>query len=58
LADFWVPDDVESCDFHNLLVLGIPETSQNLMSFRQLLFFCFMGVEPREKSENPRNLPK
>jgi hypothetical protein len=38
LAPFWVPDDIESCNFQNLLVFGFPETSQSLMSFRQLLF--------------------
>ena len=26
---FWVPDDIESCNFQNLLVFGFPETSQN-----------------------------
>ena len=41
LADFWVPDDIESCTFQNLLVFRFPETSQNLMSFRQLLFSLF-----------------
>ena len=40
---FWVPDDIESCNFQNLLVFGFPETSQNLMSFRQLLFSLFHG---------------
>ena len=35
---FWVPDDIESCNFQNLLIFGFHETSQNLMSFRQLLF--------------------
>ena len=28
------------------------------MSFRQLLFSLFHGGDQREKSENPRNLPK
>ena len=54
LADFWVPDDIESCNFQNLLVFGFPETSQNLMSFRQLLFSLFHGGDQRKKSENPK----
>ena len=54
LADFWVPDDIESCNFQNLLVFGFPETSQNLMSFRQLLFSLFHGGDQREKSENSK----
>ena len=37
-----------------MFVFRFPETSQNLISFRQLLFLLFQ----REKSENPRNLPK
>ena len=55
---FWVPDDIESCNFQNLLIFGFHETSQNLMSFRQLLFLLFHGGDQREKSENLRNLPK
>ena len=31
LADFWVPHEIESCNFQNLLVFGFPETSQNLI---------------------------
>jgi hypothetical protein len=58
LADFWVPDDIESCNFQNLLVLVFPETSQNLMSFRPLLFLLFHGGDQREKTKSPRNLPK
>ena len=53
---FWVPDDIESCNFQNLLVFGFPETSQNLMSFRQLLFSLFHGGDQRKKSENPRKV--
>ena len=45
LAPFWVPDDIESCKFQNLLIFGFPETSQNLMSFRQLLFSLFHGAK-------------
>ena len=52
--NFWVPYEIESCNFQNLFVFRFPETSQNLISFRQLLFLLFQ----REKSENPRNLPK
>jgi hypothetical protein len=51
---FWVPDDIESCNFQNLLVFRNSETSQNLMSFRQLLFSLFHGGDQREKSENPK----
>ena len=58
LADFWVPHYIESFNFQNLLVFGFPETSQNLISFRQLLFSSFQRGDPFEKSENPRNLPK
>ena len=39
LADFWVPDDIESCNFQKVLVFGFPETSQNLMSFKTTLIF-------------------
>ena len=31
LADFWVPHEIESCYFQNLLLFKFPETSQNLM---------------------------
>ena len=34
--DQWRSTGGESCNFRNLLVFGFPETSQNLMSFRQL----------------------
>ena len=53
---FWVPDDIESCNFQNLLIFGFHETSQNLMSFRQLLFSLFHGGDQRKKSENPRKV--
>ena len=46
--------DIKSCNFQNLLVFGFPETSQNLMSFRQLLFSLFHGGDQRKKSENPK----
>ena len=58
LADFWVPDDIESCNFQNLLVLGFPETSQNLISFGKLLFLCFQRWGPFGKSENPQKSAK
>ena len=54
MTDFWVPHDIESCNFQNLLVFGFPETYQNLMSFRQLLFSLFHGGDQRKKSENPK----
>ena len=38
LVDFWVPHEIESCICQNLLAFGFPETSQNLILFRQLLF--------------------
>ena len=56
LAPFWVPDVIESCNFQNLLIFGFHETSQNLMSFRQLLFSLFHGGDQRKKSENPRKV--
>ena len=43
LADLWVPHDIEHCNFQNLLVFGFPETSQNLILFRQLLFSLFQS---------------
>ena len=44
LTPFGGPDDIESCNFQNLPVFGFPETSQNLKSFRQLLFSLFHGA--------------
>ena len=44
--------------FRISLFLDFLETSQNLISFIQLLFSLFQRVDPLEKSENPRNLPK
>ena len=41
LADFWVPHEIESCNFQNLLVFRFPETSESLISFRKLLFSLF-----------------
>ena len=55
LADFWVPHEIESCNFQNLLVFRFPETSQDLISFRQLLFSfsLFQRGGPLKKSKNP-----
>ena len=47
LADFWVPHEIESCTFQNLLVFRFSETSQNLISFRQ----------PFEKSKSDKIAP-
>ena len=41
-TDFWVPHEIKSCNFQNLLVFIFPETSQNLISFRQLLLSLFL----------------
>jgi hypothetical protein len=57
VADFLVPDEIKSCNFQNLLVLGFPDTSQTLISFEQLLFLLFQRY-PLKKSKKPRNLPK
>ena len=57
LADFWVPHEIESCNFHNLLVFKIPEISQNLILFSQLLFSLFQMGDPLKKSKKHRNLP-
>ena len=53
LVPFWVPDDIKSCNFQNLLVFGFPETSQNLMSFRQLLFSLFHGGTKGKNLKTP-----
>jgi hypothetical protein len=53
---FWVPDDIESCNFQNLLVLGFPETSQNLMSFIQLLFSLFHGGTKGKNLKTPKSV--
>ena len=53
LAHFWVPDDIESCRFQNLLIFRFPETSQNLMSFRQLLISLFHGGTKGENLKTP-----
>ena len=50
---FWVPDDLESCNFQNLLVFGFPEASQSLMSFRQHLFSLFHGGTKGKNLKTP-----
>ena len=57
LADFWVPHEIKSYNFQNLLVFALPEPSQNLMSFRQLLF-SLIQREKSKKIQKPKNLPK
>jgi len=42
--------------FQNLLFFGFPETSQNLMSFRQLLFSLFHGGDQRENLKTPKSV--
>ena len=56
LADFWVPHDIESCNFQNLFVFRFPETSQNLVSFRQLLFSLFQRGDPKPQ-KSTKNTP-
>ena len=38
LSDFWVPHEIDSWNFQHMLDLWFSEASQNLSSFRQLLF--------------------
>jgi hypothetical protein len=58
LADFWVQNVYRAVTFRISMFFGFPETSQNLISFSQLLFSSFQRGDPLEKAENPRNLPK
>ena len=51
LPDFWVSHKIESYNFQNLLAFGFPETSQNLISFRQLLFSLFQFIEKIPKPQ-------
>ena len=53
LADFWVTYEIESCNFQNLLAFGFPETPQNLISFRQLLFSLFQRGDPEICQNDP-----
>ena len=49
-ADFWVPHEIKSCDFQNLLVFGFPEASHHLDNFyvsehaEADCFFCFTNL--------------
>jgi hypothetical protein len=58
LADLWVPHGIESCNFQNLLVFGFPETSQNLISYRQLLFSLFQRGDLLKKSKKTQKSAK
>ena len=49
LADFWVPHEIDSWNFQHMLDLWFSEASQNLNSFRQLLFSLFHRGDQREK---------
>ena len=49
LADFWVPHEIDSWNFQQMLDLWFSEASQNLSSFRQLLFSLFHRGDQREK---------
>ena len=53
LEYFWVPQDIESCSFQNLLVFGFPETCQIWYHLDNFYFHHLKG-----ESENPWNLPK
>ena len=57
LADFWVSHEIESCNFQNLLFFWFPETSQNLISFRQLLFSLFQRGKNLKTQEICQNDP-
>ena len=50
-TDFWVPHEIKSCNFQNLLVFRFLETSQNLISFSQLVFSLFQMGDPLKKSK-------
>ena len=49
LADFWVPHEIDSWIFQNLLDLGFHETSKNFSSFRHLLFSFLQRGAPWKK---------
>ena len=55
LADFWVPHEIDSWNFQHMLDLWFSEASQNLSSFRKLLFSLFHGGDHRE---NSKSLPR
>ena len=49
LTDFWVPHEIDSWNFQHMLDLWFSEASQNLSSFRQLLFLSFQRGGPKGK---------
>ena len=57
LADFWVPHEIKSCNLQNLLVFGFPETSQNLISFRQFLFSLLQYPKNPKKQKSAKMAP-
>ena len=58
LTDFWVLHEIESCNFQNLLVFRFPDTSQNLISFWQLLFSIFQKGDPSKKCKTQKKSNK
>ena len=58
LTDFWVLHEIESCNFQNLLVFRFPETSKNLISFKQFLFSLFQRGDLLKKSKKPQKSAK
>ena len=51
LADFWLPNEIDSWNFQNLQILRFRETSRNLVSFIQILFLFYQ----REKIKKTCN---
>ena len=49
LADFWVPNEIDSWNFHHMLDLWFCEAFQNLSSFRQLNISLFQGNLQKNK---------
>ena len=43
LADFWVPNEIDTWNFQHMLLFWFREASQNLSLFRQLSFHSFQG---------------
>ena len=43
LADFWVPNEIDSLNFQHMLLFWLNEASQNFSLFRQLFFHSFQG---------------
>ena len=58
MPDIWhfLDSRWQSCNFENLLVFGFPETSQNLMSFRQLSFSLFHGGTKGKNLKTPKSV--